>query len=115
MKLTFDPAKDAWNAKKHRALISPTREEDAVITAAAANDPDSMPLTDAQWREVLPTLRRGRPLGSGSKVQVTLRLDLDVVEKLKADGAGWQTRANAALRRAVLHPRRHAAKSAPVV
>ena len=74
-----------------------------------------MPLTDAQWRDVLPTQRRGRPLGSGSKVQVTLRLDLDVVERLKEDGAGWQTRANAALRRAVLPPRRQAAKSALVV
>jgi uncharacterized protein (DUF4415 family) len=45
---------------------------------------------------------RGRPLGSGSKMQVTLRLDIDVVEKLKAEGAGWQTRANAVLRRSVM-------------
>ncbi len=101
--------------KSGRVLILPTRKENAAITAAAANDPDAVPLTDAQWADVLPTLRRGRPLGSGSKVQVTLRLDLDVVEKLKEEGAGWQTRANAALRRAVLHPRKHAAKSASVV
>lgn len=100
--------------KSGRVLILPTRKQDAAITAAAANDPDSMPLTDAQWRDVLPTLRRGRPMGSGSKVQVTLRLDLDVVEKLKEDGAGWQTRANEALRRAVLRPRRRAAKSVSV-
>ena len=100
--------------KSGRVLILPTRKENAAITAAAANDPDAVPLTDAQWADVLPTLRRGRPLGSGSKVQVTLRLDLDVVEKLKEDGAGWQTRANEALRRAVLRPRRRAAKSVSV-
>ena len=104
-----------FQTKSGRVLILPTCKEDAAITAAAANYPDVVPLTDAQWNEVLPTLRRGHPLGSGSKVQVTLRLDLDVVEKLKEDGAGWQTRANAALRRAVLHPRKHAAKSASVV
>jgi uncharacterized protein (DUF4415 family) len=101
--------------KSGRVLILPTRKEDAAITAVAENDPDAVPLTDAQWQDVLPTLRRGRPLGSGNKVQVTLRLDIDVLEKLKEGGAGWQTRANAALRRAVLRPHRQTAKSEPVV
>jgi uncharacterized protein (DUF4415 family) len=32
---------------------------------------------------------------------VTLYLDRDIVEALKADGSGWQTRANAALRKAL--------------
>jgi uncharacterized protein (DUF4415 family) len=31
---------------------------------------------------------------------VSIRLDKDVVEKFKAGGPGWQTRINAALRRA---------------
>jgi uncharacterized protein (DUF4415 family) len=35
------------------------------------------------------------------KQRVTLHLDPDVLDRLKADGAGWQTRANAALRRAL--------------
>jgi uncharacterized protein (DUF4415 family) len=35
-------------------------------------------------------------------MQVILRLDIDVVEKLKAEGAGWQTRANAVLRKSVM-------------
>jgi uncharacterized protein (DUF4415 family) len=30
---------------------------------------------------------------------VTLRLDPDVIDYFKAEGAGWQTRINAALRR----------------
>ena len=88
-----------------RLLIVPTPEEDAAITAAAIADPDAMPFTDAEWAQVKPLVRRGRPLGSGTKVQVTLRLDVDVVERLKSTGAGWQTRANNALRNWV---KRHA-------
>ena len=43
-------------------------------------------------------MRRGRPLGSGTKAQVTLRLDVEVLEKFKASGDGWQTRINEALK-----------------
>jgi uncharacterized protein (DUF4415 family) len=82
-----------------RVLILPTAEEDAAINAGIAADPDTYELSDSEFEELR---SRGRPLGSGSKIQVTLRLDIDVVNKLKADGAGWQTRANAALRKAVL-------------
>ncbi len=78
--------------------ILPTPEKAAAITAAAISDPDAIPFTDAEWEAAKPMMRRGRPLGGGSKVQVTMRLDIDVVEKLKATGAGWQTRANDALR-----------------
>ena len=92
-------------SRSGRMLELPTPQEDAAITAAAASDPDAMPLTDVEWERAKPLARRGRPLGSGSKMQVTLRLDIDVVEKLKATGAGWQTRANEALRNCV---KRHA-------
>jgi uncharacterized protein (DUF4415 family) len=85
-----------------RALILPTAEEDAQINAGIAADPDTYSLTDAEWEAVKHIATRGRPLGSGSKIQVTLRLDIDVVNQLKAGGTGWQTRANAALRKAVL-------------
>jgi len=44
---------------------------------------------------------RGRPRKENSKAQVTLRLDAEVLEHFKAGGAGWQTRINAALRRAL--------------
>jgi uncharacterized protein (DUF4415 family) len=36
---------------------------------------------------------------------VTLRLDSEVVEHFKAGGAGWQTRINAALKRALAKAR----------
>ena len=42
----------------------------------------------------------GRPTGS-NKEQVSLRLDKDVVAKLRSGGPGWQTRANDALRKAL--------------
>ncbi len=78
--------------------ILPTPAEDAAITAAAMADPDARPFTDAEWEEVKPLVRRGRPLGSGSKTQVTLRLDVEVLEKFRASGDGWQTRINEALK-----------------
>ena len=78
--------------------IIPTPAEDAAITAAAMSDPDAVPFTDAEWEQVKPLVRRGRPLGSGSKTQVTLRLDVEVVQKFRASGEGWQTRINDALK-----------------
>lgn len=78
--------------------ILPTPVEDAAITAAAMSDPDAVPFTDAEWAQVKPLVRRGRPLGSGIKTQVTLRLDVDVVDKFRASGEGWQTRINDALK-----------------
>ena len=78
--------------------ILPTPAEDAAITAASMADPDARPFTDAEWEEVKPLVRRGRPLGSGSKTQVTLRLDVEVLEKFRASGDGWQTRINEALK-----------------
>lgn len=81
-----------------RVLSVPTAAEDAAITSAALADPDAVPFTDAEWEQVKPLVRRGRPLGSGTKAQVTLRLDVEVLEKFKASGEGWQTRINEALK-----------------
>ncbi|KQS01542.1 hypothetical protein ASG11_17995 [Sphingomonas sp. Leaf357] len=47
---------------------------------------------------------RGRPVGStkaDAKVQVTLRIDSDVIAAFKSGGPGWQSRMNAALRAAM--------------
>ena len=43
--------------------------------------------------------KRGRPAGS-TKEQVALRIDKDVIEHFRADGPGWQSRMNRALRAA---------------
>ncbi|WP_245606909.1 BrnA antitoxin family protein [Simplicispira psychrophila] len=57
-----------------------------------------MPFTEAEWEQAKPLVRRGRPLGSGTKTQVTLRLDVEVLARFKATGDGWQTRINDALK-----------------
>ena len=84
--------------KLKTGIILPTPAEDAAITAAAMADPDAVPFTNAEWERAKPLVRRGRPLGSGTKTQVTLRLDVEVVEKFRASGDGWQTRINEALK-----------------
>lgn len=45
--------------------------------------------------------RRGRPRLEHPKRQVTVRLDSDLVDRLKETGPGWQSRINAILRKAV--------------
>lgn len=82
--------------KSGRTLILPIPEEDAQITAAAMTDPDNLPLTNAELSQF--KRGRGRPLGSGKKEQVTLRLDAEILEQFRATGNGWQTRINDALR-----------------
>ncbi|MEQ1488174.1 MAG: BrnA antitoxin family protein [Methylotenera sp.] len=83
----------------NKKLIRPTAAEDAAITAAAMSDPNAIPFTDSEWNQAKTQLKRGagRPVGS-TKAQVTLRLDLEVLQALKSTGRGWQTRANEVLR-----------------
>lgn len=83
-------------SKSGRIFEVPSPEEDAQITAAAWTDPDNLPLTDAELQQF--KRGRGRPLGSGKKEQVTLRLDAEILEQFRATGNGWQTRINEALR-----------------
>jgi len=42
--------------------------------------------------------KRGRPLGSGKKAPIHVRIDKDILAHFRATGRGWQTRLNAALR-----------------
>lgn len=85
-------------------------------TRADWDSVDSPELSDEQiakaqpFRKAAPALaarmddeiaRRGRPPAENPKVAVSMRLDADLVEALRAGGKGWQTRANAALRKAL--------------
>ncbi len=74
------------------------------VGSADRIDPDDAPeLTEeffdkAEIRHGDTVIRRGRPVRGTAKQRVTLRLDRDVLSRLRDLGPGWQTRANAALR-----------------
>jgi uncharacterized protein (DUF4415 family) len=87
--------------------LPPLTEEDIAKLQALADRPDSeIDLSDIpEWTaEDFRNAVRGkyyRPV----KAQVTTKLDADVIDWLKADGRGYQTRMNAILRRAMLDAR----------
>lgn len=62
------------------------------------------PAREVMSPEVYQNLKRGRgrPKSESPKVLQSLRLDPVVLEAFKATGAGWQTRINEVLRRAVI-------------
>lgn len=45
--------------------------------------------------------KRGRPKLENPKRQVTIRLDSDLIDRLRESGPGWQSRVNEILRKAV--------------
>lgn len=64
-------------------------------------DPDTPPdLSRGRWPEKFAKaqVRRGRPPAATPKVSTTIRLSQDVIDHFKADGRGWQTRIDRALR-----------------
>lgn len=82
-----------------KKIIRPSTQEDAAITKAALADPDAALLSDQEWEEIKHrAIRgRGRPAGSGTKEQVTLRIDKDTLDFYKSKGEGWQTFINQVL------------------
>jgi uncharacterized protein (DUF4415 family) len=103
----------------------PTSGEDAQIREGIAADPDNpewtkedfanaKPASEFFGPEVFATLpkARGRPVGSvaeRTKVALSMRVDPDVLEAMRASGAGWQTRVNDLLRREFIRGNRKAA------
>jgi uncharacterized protein (DUF4415 family) len=62
-------------------------------------DEDERPLSRDEMRAGMAAARkRGRPAGSGSKEQVAIRFDREVLAAFRASGPGWQTRMNEALK-----------------
>ena len=59
-------------------------------------DPDA-PDATARLQDEIARRRAGRPVGSGNKEQVSIRLDRSVLAAFRATGKGWQTRVNDAL------------------
>ncbi|RJL09432.1 BrnA antitoxin family protein [Paracoccus siganidrum] len=86
---------------------------EAQIQRMIASDPDNPEWSDEElaqarpFTEAFPALAEkmrqnvgGRPRSANPKVAISLRLDPEVVARFKADGPGWQTRMNDALRKA---------------
>lgn len=82
-----------------------TPDEEAEIQRGIDSDPDTVELTDEQMARMIPHADfmakrgRGRPRLDEPKLQVSLRLDVKVVEGYRATGNGWQTRINEVLLR----------------
>jgi len=74
-------------------------------TKAVWIDPDDAPELTDEWFDKADLMigekiiRRGRPKGSAKQL-VSLRLDTAVLEAFRAEGPGWQSRINAALKKA---------------
>lgn len=81
---------------KPRKLIRNTPEEDPAIARGIAADPGTFIPGDEQFTQM--KRRGGRPKLVNPKVAVTVLYDVDVVERFKASGEGWQTRINNVLR-----------------
>ncbi|WP_424139488.1 BrnA antitoxin family protein [Roseomonas chloroacetimidivorans] len=67
-------------------------------------DPDDAPsltrefFERAEIRHGDAVIRRGRPPSEAPKKLVSVRLDADLLERLRASGPGWQSRLNEAVR-----------------
>lgn len=87
---------------KRRRLGSNLDEVDAHIIQADEYDEapewtaEDFARADVYQGETL--IRRGRPKLEHPKQQITVRLDSDVLEALRATGQGWQSRLNEAAR-----------------
>ena len=71
---------------------------DPEIAADTATDPAWEGIPEDWADRASPTLMAEILEGGGRKRPVTIRLDADIVDYFKAQGRGWQTRINAALR-----------------
>ncbi|HLA33422.1 MAG TPA: BrnA antitoxin family protein [Rhodocyclaceae bacterium] len=98
--------------KSGRIVELPAPEEEAIIDAGIAADPDARELDDKWFATAksaveffpletyaaLNAIRHRGPQHKPLKVPTTIRFDADVLAALKATGRGWQTRVNEAMR-----------------
>jgi uncharacterized protein (DUF4415 family) len=79
--------------------------ENKKVTVSVLNPEDDAPELDDDWFDRADLykgttlIRRGRPLGSGTKELVSLRIDKQALAAFRATGPGWQVRINETLMR----------------
>lgn len=101
-----------------RRIMRPDVAGEVAIQRGIAADADNPEWNEADFaaarpaRDVVPGIvaamekRRRGPRRAPTRVQISVRLDRDLVETLRAGGDGWQGRVNEVLRKAVLGKRR---------
>lgn len=99
--------------ERAREIHIPSDEEEAEIQREITLDPDNPEWTEEDFARARPAIEvdpelvqwsrrtRGKQKAP-TKVHLNIRLDADIVARLREDGEGWQTRLNDILRRAVL-------------
>lgn len=107
----IEKARQGWTF----AEIADAYGEEAAINAGIAIDPDAAPVEVEGFKghrplaEVHPELAAASKSGqlrrrvrgrqkAPTKTRVSIRLDADIVDRLRASGPGWQTRLNDLLR-----------------
>ena len=90
------------NTKLGRRVVVPDAAENDSINAGIQADRATRELSADEFKKLKPL--RGRPLGSGTKTQVSLRIDTEVLAYFKAQGAGWQTKINDTLKATLKKP-----------
>ena len=81
-----------------RKWILPTEEEEKRIAEGIDSDPDAAPDMSTATPDMVRFV--GRPKSANPKEALNIRLDSDVLDHFRRTGPGWQTRINAALRKA---------------
>lgn len=69
----------------------------------AADIAEARPFAEA-FPELAAKMRRGRPAKIDRKVSTTIRLSPEVIAHFKAEGKGWQSRIDDALRKLISTP-----------
>ena len=102
--MTLNEMRDARVRGESRTDWERVRRDVAMDIEPALDEdsPDASHLIE----QAIAKRRAGGPAGSGSKEQVSIRLDHDVLAAFRGEGPGWQTQINAALREWLMqHPR----------
>lgn len=88
--------------EKSQNIVTDLKALDAHVIAPSEYD-DLPELTDEMMARAdeyhgTKLVRRGRPFSAVKKRMISVRLDQDIIDAIKLQGAGWQTRMNTMLR-----------------